>query len=594
MSDEVDLPVVSVLTEVAALDRAFDYEVPPNFIGPLAIGSRVRVPLHGRSVRGWVVGPGGAPVERKLIARSLGIGPPPEVVDLCQWAAWRWASTQARFLGTASPDRLVTGLPVPPSLPAIDVATSPLSRLGAEAGTARGPVVVEIGPATDPFELLLGVLMARRDAVAAGGTLLVIVPGRGYAQRVVGRLGRRGIPAVDLADGWDAARAGWPVVVGTRTAALAPVPTVAGIVVLDADDERLRSEGAPTWSAVDLAIERSARCDGPAVLVSSCLTPSLAMLASRVVGGSAALAGGWPRVTIADRRGADPRTGRYSEELVVAARRALAEQPQGVAVACILNRTGRARLLACRSCAELVRCDRCDAAVALTNEALTCPRCGATRPVVCVHCGATAMKVLRAGTAQVAEDVEHLLGVPVGEMTATSDDVDLARVRCVVGTEAVLHRLRRTRLVVILDLDASLLAPRAGAELESLRLIGRAGRLVGGRADPEGGMVLVQTRLAHHPVLTAAQSGMVDPVIAEDLAVRTLLNLPPARACAVLKGAGAQELAASLEALGLEARPLHDDRQAILAPTTAALCDALKTAGRPKGRVTVAVDQEPD
>ncbi len=593
MGGEAGPRVVSVLTEVAALDRAFDYEVPAGFTGPLEVGSRVRVPLHGRSVRGWIVGEGGLHQEPKELARSLGVGPPADLVELCTWAAWRWASTPARFLATASPDTIVVQLPSPPAFRPPADAVSPLGLLGAEVAACSETRVVEIGPATDPFELVLGILGTVGSKIIAGQSVLVIVPGLAYARRLVGRLGRRGISAVDLADGWDAARAGWPVIVGTRTAAFAPAPRLAGIVVLDADDDRLQSEGAPTWSAVEVAIERGRRAKAPVVLVSSCLTPRLAGIANRTAAGPHELAGGWPRIHVADRRGADPRTGRYSDEMVTAAHRALAEQPEGVAVACILNRTGRARLLACRSCAALVRCERCDASVSLVDEHLVCPRCDAVRPVICAECGATAMKVLRAGTAQVAEEVARLLGVPVAEMTAASTEVDLSAARCVVGTEAVVHRLRKTRLVVFLDVDAHLLAPRAGAELATLRLIGLAGRLVGGRRSETAGSVLLQTRAASHPVIEAARSGHIDGVVAEDLEVRSLLGLPPVRACAVLKGAGADELGRMLSQLDLEVRPLGEDRLAVLAPTTSRLCDALAAAGRPKERVTVAVDQEP-
>ena len=46
---------VRVRTEVAALDKAFDYAVPARWADDVRVGTRVRVPLHGRSVRGWVV-----------------------------------------------------------------------------------------------------------------------------------------------------------------------------------------------------------------------------------------------------------------------------------------------------------------------------------------------------------------------------------------------------------------------------------------------------------------------------------------------------------------------------------------------------------
>ena len=72
---------VRVRTEVAALSKAFDYAVPDSWSDDVRVGTRVRVPLHGRSVRGWVVAddataPDGVDV---LPLKSwLGWGPPPE------------------------------------------------------------------------------------------------------------------------------------------------------------------------------------------------------------------------------------------------------------------------------------------------------------------------------------------------------------------------------------------------------------------------------------------------------------------------------------------------------------------------------------
>ena len=43
---------VRVVTDVAAVDRAFDYEVPESF-PLLGMGDRVRINFHNRSIRGW-------------------------------------------------------------------------------------------------------------------------------------------------------------------------------------------------------------------------------------------------------------------------------------------------------------------------------------------------------------------------------------------------------------------------------------------------------------------------------------------------------------------------------------------------------------
>ncbi|MEI8403975.1 MAG: hypothetical protein WCG96_01690 [Actinomycetes bacterium] len=592
MSDD-DQRIVSVITEVGALGRPLDYAVPDAFRGPLEPGSRVRIPLHGRSVEGWVVGPGtgeAAPSTLRMVSKSMGFGPPADVVALCHWAAWRWAGTDARFLSSASPGMNVTALPRCGSITPIPVPDSVLGLLGSTLAMTPHPVVERVGPVTDPLDLVLGFIAGAR--AAHEGSVVILVPGLGYAGRLTRRLAQRGVAAVALADAWDAARAGWPVVVGTRTAALAPVPDLAGMLVLDAEDDRFRSESAPTWSAIDLAIERCGRSGRPVAMVTGCPTASLAVLDDQRFVDRSLEQDGWPRVIIADRTNADPRTGWFSEELARLGAAALEEQVDGVAVACILNRTGRAKLLACRRCSELARCGACSAAVALGDEELVCPRCAVTQPIICSGCGATAMKRLRPGTAQLAEELAGLLGVPTAEVTAATTPAALGGARAVVGTEAILHRIRRARLVAFLDLDGQLLSARPGAELSTLALIGRAGRLTRGRGDDDSGTVVLQTRLVDHPVVTAAVQGDPSSVVAADLDLRRALGLPPARSAAVLKGPGAAALSAAAMELGIEQRPLGDGRIALLADTATLLADALQAAGRPKDRVIVAVDAE--
>ncbi len=588
MTEQARPRSVAVLTEVAALDKALDYLVPEGFEGPLEPGSRVRVDLHGRSVRGWVLGEGSEQaLNLKPLKASLGIGPPESVLELCEWAAWRWYSTPTRFLSSASPDRLVRSLPRRPAMPALEVPPSELGRLGAAqaGGEARG--LLRLGPSTDPFDLVLGFLSGLGDALGAKSAL-ILVPSVGYAKRLTARLGRRGIPAVNAQDAWESARAGWPVVVGTRAGALAPCPHLAGVIVLDAEDRRFLAEGAPTYSTTVMAAERASRAQAPMLAVASVPTADLSALLEEIPSPPGVERAGWPVVAVADRREDDPRNGLLSGHLVEELRAALEHQPDGIAAACLVNRTGRARLLACARCEQIARCTACEAAMVLEDD-LGCPRCGTHRPIVCQACGATKLKLLRLGTAQVAVELEALLGVPVAELTATSESPGPAT-RVVVGTEAVLHRLRRTQLIALLDLDHHLLAPRAGAEQQSLSLIAQAGRLVGPRGDTDSGLVLLQTRNATHPVVLAAQKGDPSEVLEVDRALRTQLQLAPARAYALLKGEGAEALAEAIVGLGIEIMPLGEHRVAASASDHPRLLDALAHATRPKERVVVSVD----
>ncbi len=145
-------------------------------------------------------------------------------------------------------------------------------------------------------------------------------------------------------------------------AAWAPVRRLTAAVVLDAHDEAHREERSPTWSAVDVVVERARRDGAPVVLVTPC--PPVVLTEGRTVVTTARAVErrGWPVVEVVDRTGDDPRTGLFSERL---ARRlhAVLDRPDG-RVVCILNRKGRTRLLACAHCGALARCTRCGGAVA--------------------------------------------------------------------------------------------------------------------------------------------------------------------------------------------------------------------------------------
>ena len=106
---------VRVIPDVTGLDKEFDYLVPDGLDAP--VGTRVRVPLHGRRVAGWVVAadPSDAAVDvarlRPLAAVSSR-GPAPELIELARWAAVRWAAARLRpFLVTASPPTNVARAP---------------------------------------------------------------------------------------------------------------------------------------------------------------------------------------------------------------------------------------------------------------------------------------------------------------------------------------------------------------------------------------------------------------------------------------------------------------------------------------------------
>jgi primosomal protein N' (replication factor Y) len=580
--------VVRVLPDVPAINKTFDYLVPDAVGNQVRVGTRVRIQLHGRRVGGWVVAdhvdpPAG--VTLRPLAKVSGWGPEPELIEVASWAAWRWAGRPASLLATASPDTVVTGLPrLPP--PAVVPTTAVVDEVAALAAEALDlpTSVLRLPPAIDPFAV---VLHAARTATERGGDALVLVPTSAQARHLALRLRRSGVATALLPRDWAAARAGRAVVVGSRAAAWAPMPRLGAVVVLDEHDEVYAEERAPTWHARDVVAERARRTQVPCTVVSPLPTLEAHAWGRLVVPSRALERAGWPKVDVIDRRRDDAvRSGLYSARLVDLVR-------SGARVVCVLNRTGRSRLLVCASCAAVAVCEHCNAAVGQDdNGQLRCHRCGTTRPVVCQSCGAIKLKNVRAGVSRVREELEALANAPVVEVTASTSADDRERLRgarLVVGTEAVLHDVDDADVVAFLDFDQELLAPRYRAAEQALGLLARAARLVGGREG--SGRVVVQTRLPSHEVVQAALLGDPARVAQAERDRRALLRFPPFAALAEVSGASAQ---AFIDAFGLpvgvEVLGPTDGRWMLRAPDHQVLCDALAATPRPGGRLRVEVD----
>jgi primosomal protein N' (replication factor Y) len=262
---------------------------------------------------------------------------------------------------------------------------------------------------------------------------------------------------------------------------------------------------------------------------------------------------------------------------------------EGGRVVCVLNRKGRARLLACAACGEVATCERCAAALVQPEAGtLVCLRCDLTRPTVCANCGGTRLKLLRVGVSRAAEELQALARTEVVEVTGESGALPDARVY--VGTEAVLHQVSHADVVAFLDLDQELLAPRYRAAEEALGLLARAGRLLRGRREREGRLVL-QTRLPDHEVVQAALQADPARVSDAERARRAVLGYPPSTAMAAVSGATADEYVLAFDDVeGVDLLGPKDGTWLLRAATHDVLLPALADAPRPAGRLRVEVD----
>lgn len=605
--------VVRVLPDVVRLDKPFDYAVPAAWhadgrVERLAVGSIVRFRLGGRRLRGWVDEIGVDPaegVELQPLLQLTGMGPPADVVGLARWAAWRWAGRTVHLLRAASPPRVVTRPAATSrgSVAAIDQRQPQHPAQGREGAGASGDGAPLAGtdtatpanglPAGDLFGESVAVRVLRcppaddwlelARSAARCGDALIVAPGLADARRIALDLRRRGVRVALGPDDWAVAAAG-ATVVGTRTAVWMPMPRLASVLVLDEHAQSLQSEQAPTWHARDVAIERARRAGAPAVLASPVPTVEALDAGELRTVGRAAEREGWPTVDVLDRRLEDPsRGGLFAEGL-----RDRVAGTQGT-VAVVLNRKGRARLLACRACGELARSADGRVSMRLIDDELVAADGSERRPVVCAECGSTVLRNLRMGVTRAREELSALVGEPVGEVTAEAQT--LGRERIVIGTEAVLWRLGSARAVVFLDFDQELLAPRQRAAEQALALLARAARLTGGRRG--GGRLLVQTRQSEHPVVQAAVRADPSIVASVEIERRRTLGLPPFGAQARVSGAGADAFVASLRAVAdaaVSVRGPRDGEYLLRSPAYDPLLDSLARTPRPAKRARVEVD----
>jgi primosomal protein N' (replication factor Y) (superfamily II helicase) len=556
--------VARVVVDVTGLDKQFDYLVPEPLRARVAVGSMVRVELQGRRVGGWVVevglADGSVPVAKlKPLMKWSGIGPTGEIIQLARWASVRWGAGRLRpFMVAASPPTMVGVLPS--------------STVHVSASDVVLPWLVRLPPASDAMTVI--------DEALAAGPTLVIHPSVDEARRLAARLRRDGRSVALHPEQWAHAAAGVDVVIGGRSAVWSPCAGMRSIVVLDEHDEGLQEERSPTWHARDVAVERARRAGVACVLVSPCPSASALHWAGAAMRRPSVSEEreGWPILELVDRSRDEP----WKRSLLTSP---LIQHLRGKGrVVCVHNTKGRARLLACRMCKELQRCERCQAAVVQDDSgALVCHRCGTVRPMVCQACGSGALSLVRPGVSRLREEIEAAANRPVGAVTGENESLPDCDV--LIGTEAVLHRAGRADIVAFLDLDAELLAPRYRAGEQAMALLARAARLVGGRAG--GGRLLVQTFLPRHEVLQAVLYADPSRAAKVELSRRELLGLPPFTALAAVSGGGAGDYAA---ATGLEASS-SGDVVLLRAPSWETLGAALVATPRPKGsRLRIEVD----
>lgn len=562
------------------LDRPFDYSIPAKLADTVQIGSRARVRFAGRLINAVVIEiVVASDFSGKLAPLNSVAGAPSytnDSIELARAIARRYGGSLWDVLRLIAPPRVAGvegrewGTDAFGATPyasareflreAATVAGVPLDEV---AGGAR--MVWEALPdVSSPSAVPAAALVAPSVEVAAKGrTAIVVVPDARAVARVEAALNDAGLSrwsartgghytVLDHDDGATARYSSYlaamhghvGIVVGTRSAALQPVPELGLITIWDDSSSVYEEPRAPYPHARTLAAMRT-EFNGAGVLLGAYAPGVDAM---------ALVAHGW-----AEHRGPDRATARASTptvDVLTAARReaeggagwhwmpgsawravtkALSKGP----VAIVVPRAGYVRAVTCASCGTWARCRGCEGSLSQSSigSALVCVDCG-TEQVDwhCEECHGNAVKQVRQGVERIAEQIRVMAkNSPVRVSAAAMGTIPDGEVTegIVVATPGALPAVAggySHAVVVGADVPA---AGGLGAELRAIRWWLNTAALV--RSRERGGAVTLVGDLPDG-VRQSIMGWTPGDAAREAYTERASLGLPPARRIVAITG----------------------------------------------------------
>ncbi|MGO1295730.1 MAG: primosomal protein N' [Vibrio sp.] len=458
-----------------------------------------------------------------------------------------------------------------------------------------------------------------KPVLAQGKQALVLVPEIGLTPQTINRFKRRftvpievihsGLNDTERLNAWLSARdnaAG--IIIGTRSALLAPFADLGIIIVDEEHDASYKQQDSLRYHARDVAVMRAAKENIPIVLGSA--TPALETLHN-------ALSGKYHHLQLTERAGLSTPTTNHvldvkglflesglSAPLIAQMRRHL---QAGNQVLLFLNRRGFSPALMCHECGWIADCKRCDAYYTYhqNSREMRCHHCGSQHPVLhqCGSCGSTHLVTVGVGT----EQLETQLGELFPEYQSIRIDRDSTRrkgsletalqairngeYQILIGTQMLAkgHHFPDVTMVGLLDVDGSLYSSdfRAAERFAQLfiQVSGRAGR------SSKPGEVFLQTHHPEHALLQALLTKGYNDFAQTALQERKMAALPPYSYLTLVRAEAndSQQVEDFLRQMRhtFETHPQFNETCLVLGPTPAPLA---KRAGKFRWQLLLQVE----
>jgi len=352
---------------------------------------------------------------------------------------------------------------------------------------------------------------------------------------------------------------------GTRLAALTPLPNLRAIVVDEEHDPSYKQQDGIRYSARDLAVWRAHDLKIPILLSSA--TPSLETWLAAKSGryqdirlDQRSQGAGLPTVHLINTR--DPQNQfspgdvdrpvakiSLSKPLVNAIKKNLQNKKQSLV---LINRRGYAPVLSCGACSWLSKCQQCSSYMVMhkagtmaRKPVLSCHHCGLVKPIPshCPDCGNADLKTLGQGTQRLEDSIEEVW--PSARVLRVDTDssrkgkgaeglfqeIHEGNVDIVVGTQMIAkgHDYQNIGLVAVLDADSRLFSQdfRAAERLfaQLVQVAGRAGRA--SKDGEQSGDIYIETQFPEAAVFQYLLKHDVDGFLSHIASERDEAKLPP-------------------------------------------------------------------